>query len=57
MLGSGSQGEVYSVAMAEKEVALKWYYPHIATEEQNSAIKKLIVKGAPDSRYLLTCPQ
>jgi len=52
MLGSGSQGEVYSIAMAEKEVALKWYYPHVATEEQNSALKKLITKGAPDSRYL-----
>ncbi len=51
-LGSGGQGEVFKAAEGGKEYAVKWYYPHTATEKQLALIKKLIAVGPPNDRFL-----
>ncbi|BEP28762.1 protein kinase domain-containing protein [Helicovermis profundi] len=52
MLGFGGQGEVFRVTFENKEYALKWYYPNIATEKQFNLIKKLISIGPPNDNFL-----
>lgn len=53
LLGQGGQGHVYEVArQSGTRVALKWYKPHCATEEQYRRIQALIDHGAPSSRFL-----
>ena len=51
-LGSGGQGEVYRVSSQGKDVALKWYYPHTATDAQRKALEALVSKGAPSEKFL-----
>jgi eukaryotic-like serine/threonine-protein kinase len=51
-LGSGGQGEVYKVSSAGKDWALKWYYPHTATDSQRKALEALISKGGPTEKFL-----
>lgn len=51
-LGSGGQGEVYRVQVGNKPMALKWYYPHTATEPQRAALEVLVAKGSPSSQFL-----
>jgi eukaryotic-like serine/threonine-protein kinase len=51
-LGSGGQGEVYRALLADKPVALKWYYPASATPEQQKALETLIKMGTPSDRFL-----
>jgi DNA-binding helix-hairpin-helix protein with protein kinase domain len=51
-LGGGGQGEVYRVRLADKPMALKWYFPHAATPEQRSGLETLVKKGAPNDRFL-----
>jgi len=51
-LGGGGQGEVYQARMNGNSVALKWYFPHNATPQQQKIIKKLITIGPPDDRFL-----
>lgn len=50
-LGAGSQGEVYQVSTDGGPLALKWYFPHTATETQRKILGKL-VGNAPDPRFL-----
>ena len=38
LLGAGGQGEVYDVECGGKHYALKWYFKHMATEEQKSIL-------------------
>lgn len=52
MLGSGGQGEVYDVECNGKHYALKWYFKHMATQEQKGILDNLISRGAPDSSFL-----
>ncbi len=52
LIGSGGQGEVYSVTAGGKNYALKWYYQNTASKEQKGIIEKLIKKGSPDKRFL-----
>lgn len=52
MLGAGGQGEVYEVECNEKHYALKWYFKHMATQEQKAILDNLISKGAPDASFL-----
>ena len=52
LLGSGGQGEVYSVNVDGREKALKWYYPHTATEQQKRAIEDIIKHGKPNDKFL-----
>jgi eukaryotic-like serine/threonine-protein kinase len=55
-LGAGGQGEVYRVHIHGSDPyvdnALKWYFPHAATEVQRKIITELLDVGAPDGRFL-----
>jgi DNA-binding helix-hairpin-helix protein with protein kinase domain len=51
-LGGGGQGEVYRADLAGQKVALKWYFPNSATEEQRQALETLIKKGPPTKKFL-----
>jgi eukaryotic-like serine/threonine-protein kinase len=52
LLGAGGQGEVYKVNLANKHMALKWYYPHSATPKQRQALEVLVKGVAPNDRFL-----
>ena len=52
LLGSGGQGQVYHASMNGQDCALKWYFPHNATDEQRVAIERLVHKGPPNDRFL-----
>lgn len=52
LLGSGGQGEVYQVHWHNKPYALKWYYPHTATNGQLRNLRELVRQGSPDTRFL-----
>ena len=52
LLGSGGQGEVYSVISNNKTYALKWYYKNTATKNQKEILDNLIQTGAPDPSFL-----
>ncbi len=51
-LGGGGQGEVYRANVGGAAMALKWYFPNQATEDQRSALQNLIKSGSPDDRFL-----
>ena len=52
-IASGGQGEVYEVEDKNGgRYALKWYFKHSATPYQQKLIDRLIVRGAPDDRFL-----
>lgn len=51
-LGAGTQGEVYSVSNGEKLYALKWYFKHMATPEQQAILENLITVNSPDESFL-----
>ncbi|MEQ8788683.1 MAG: hypothetical protein RIC55_20400 [Pirellulaceae bacterium] len=51
-LGGGGQGEVYAADWDGSAVALKWYFPQSATEEQRLLLEDLIHRSAPDARFL-----
>ncbi len=52
-LGQGGQGHVYAVDRGTGPLlALKWYKPHSATAEQQSALVRLVDLGAPHPRFL-----
>jgi eukaryotic-like serine/threonine-protein kinase len=52
LLGAGGQGEVYDVECNGNHYALKWYFKHMATQEQKSILDNLISRGAPDASFL-----
>lgn len=52
LLGAGGQGEVYDVECGGKHYALKWYFKHMATQEQKVILDNLISKGAADASFL-----
>jgi len=52
-IGDGGQGEVYRVEFeGSSNYALKWYFPHNATQEQLEILKVLTKIGKPDNRFL-----
>jgi DNA-binding helix-hairpin-helix protein with protein kinase domain len=51
-LGGGNQGEVYRATLGGQVVALKWYFPAVATPEQRAALEGLVQTGPPDRRFL-----
>lgn len=51
-LGGGGQGEVYAAEYCGSEVALKFFFPQIATDAQRAAIAYLVQKAPPDARFL-----
>ncbi len=52
LLGAGGQGEVYKASLGGEAVALKWFFPQMATPEQRAAIELLVRKGAPSEHFL-----
>lgn len=52
LLGSGGQGEVYKVYSDGHYYALKWYFKHMATDNQKNILYNLIEKGSPDKMFL-----
>ena len=52
LIGSGGQGQVYHTSVNGQDCALKWYFPHSATDAQRTAIERLIKKGPPNDRFL-----
>lgn len=51
-LGGGGQGEVYRAELGGQTVALKWYFPASATDEQRAALETLVKKGPPNEKFL-----
>lgn len=51
-LGGGGQGEVYRASLGGQPLALKWYFPHSATQEQFDALTILVKKGPPTDGFL-----
>jgi eukaryotic-like serine/threonine-protein kinase len=52
LLGAGGQGEVYKARLGGEAVALKWFFPQMATPEQRQAIDMLVKKGPPSEHFL-----
>jgi eukaryotic-like serine/threonine-protein kinase len=53
LLGQGGQGQVYEIVRATgAPLALKWYKPQSATEDQFRRLRTLIDFGAPHSRFI-----
>lgn len=52
LLGGGGQGEVYRARLNGIDVALKWYFPNSATREQREVLQALVMKGAPNDKFL-----
>lgn len=52
LLGAGGQGEVYKANLGGADVAVKWFFPAMATPEQRASMELLIRKGAPSEHFL-----
>jgi DNA-binding helix-hairpin-helix protein with protein kinase domain len=52
LLGAGGQGEVYKAQLGGEAVAVKWFFPEMATPEQRASMELLIRKGAPSEHFL-----
>ncbi|HEX8288126.1 MAG TPA: hypothetical protein VF556_09025 [Pyrinomonadaceae bacterium] len=52
LLGAGGQGEVYKANLGGEAVAVKWFFPQMATPEQRASMELLIRKGAPSEHFL-----
>ena len=52
LLGAGGQGEVYRARLGAEAVALKWFFPQMATPEQRAALEILVRRGAPSEHFL-----
>ncbi|MEP6903253.1 MAG: serine/threonine protein kinase [Actinomycetota bacterium] len=52
LLGAGGQGEVYQANLGGEDVAVKWFFPQMATPAQRASIELLIRKGAPSEHFL-----
>ncbi|VFJ13025.1 Serine/threonine-protein kinase [Candidatus Nitrosocosmicus franklandus] len=52
-MGSGTQGKVYSLISPDNSLlALKWYFPSMATREQLEILKSLVDKQSPSDKFL-----
>src|SRR5579864_437892 len=47
LLGGGGQGEVYVASTADRDYALKWYFPESATTVQRCALERLVELPPP----------
>ena len=52
LLGAGGQGEVYDGTFSARPVAIKWYFPESATQEQWDSLAALVQQGAPAAGFL-----
>ena len=52
-MGSGTQGKVYSLISPDNSLlALKWYFPSMATREQFEILKSLVNIQSPSDKFL-----
>ena len=51
-IAQGGQGEVYVVSLGGKDYALKWYHPHIITNNLKQSIQKLVDEKSPNDNFL-----
>ena len=52
-LGGGGQGEVYRAKWGTESFALKWYFSHTATTQQQTSLEKLVTTHkAPSQNFL-----
>ncbi|WP_375460410.1 hypothetical protein [uncultured Enterovirga sp.] len=53
-LGEGGQGAVYMCDVGGRQLALKWYHPHVVEIDRTlrSRIERLISEEPPDKRFL-----
>lgn len=53
-LGAGGQGAVYLVDVGGRQLALKWYHPHVVQHDTTlrERIERLVQEGPPDKRFL-----
>lgn len=51
-IGGGGQGEVYKADLGGQKVALKWYFPRQATQQQRAALATLVQMGPPNDKFL-----
>ncbi|OJV96068.1 MAG: serine/threonine protein kinase [Chloroflexi bacterium 54-19] len=52
LLGGGTQGEVYSVHLDGKPMALKWFKQSMATAQQRENLETLVKMGPPTTKFL-----
>lgn len=54
LLGGGTQGEVYKITNQSRttNLALKWYFPNMATKVQHHALRNMIQRGCPHKAFL-----
>ncbi|MDR0817982.1 MAG: serine/threonine-protein kinase, partial [Oscillospiraceae bacterium] len=52
LLGSGAQGEIYEAERDSERVAVKWYFPQMASTRQKSILENLIANGVPDASFI-----
>lgn len=52
LLGSGAQGEVYEASTLTGVYAIKWYFGHMATDEQYQGLQRLAKIGPPNDCFL-----
>ena len=52
LLGAGGQGEVYKAELGGEAVAVKWFFPQMATPEQRASMELLVRKGPPSEHFL-----
>ena len=53
-LGAGGQGAVYLADVGGRQLALKWYHPHVVEIDATlrERIERLVQEGPPDKRFL-----
>jgi DNA-binding helix-hairpin-helix protein with protein kinase domain len=53
-LGAGGQGAVYLADVGGRQLALKWYHPHVVQLDTTlrERIERLVQEGPPDKRFL-----
>jgi serine/threonine protein kinase len=51
-IGSGGQGEVYTVNAGGRKFALKWYYDRMQTPSLRNSLKMMIRHGSPSEAFL-----
>ncbi len=52
LLGSGGQGDVYEASGMNSKVAVKWYHPHMTTQNQMDQLARLVAIGSPSDKFL-----
>ena len=52
LLGAGGQGEVYKAQLGGESVAVKWFFPFMATPQQRASMELLVRKGPPSEHFL-----